>query len=144
VIAFITVVHVLVCLALVAIVLLQQGKGADIGAAFGTGASQTLFGSRGAGSFLSKLTTAAAIVFMLTSLTLTYFSGPRSLIGEEPLPAAELEGGAPAPAEPLGPAPGEPAGEPGTETAPSGDVPRGFEAIEPPPPADANSQPATP
>jgi len=64
-----TVIHVLICLFLIAVVLLQSGKGAEIGAAFG-GSSQTLFGSRGAASFLGKMTTGAAIAFMLTSLTL--------------------------------------------------------------------------
>ncbi len=63
------IIHVIVCLMLIAIVLLQSGKGAELGAAFG-GSSQTLFGSRGAATFLSKLTTIAAIVFMITSLTL--------------------------------------------------------------------------
>ncbi len=63
------IVHVLVSLFLIAVVLLQSGKGAEIGAAFG-GSSQTLFGSRGAASFLSKMTTGAAIAFMLTSLVL--------------------------------------------------------------------------
>ena len=69
------VVHVVVCIALIMIVLLQTGKGADMGAAFGGGSSQTLFGSTGASTFLSKATTVAAIVFMLTSLTLAYIAG---------------------------------------------------------------------
>ncbi len=64
-----TIIHVLVCFFLIAVVLLQSGKGAEMGAAFG-GSSQTLFGSRGAASFLSKMTTVAAVIFMLTSLTL--------------------------------------------------------------------------
>ncbi len=63
------IIHIMVSLFLIAVVLLQSGKGAEIGAAFG-GSSQTLFGSRGAASFLSKMTTVAAIVFMITSLTL--------------------------------------------------------------------------
>ncbi len=63
------IIHVLVCISLILLVLLQGGKGAEIGAAFG-GSSQTLFGSRGAATFLSKLTTGAAIIFMLTSLSL--------------------------------------------------------------------------
>ena len=66
--------HVIVCIALIMIVLLQTGKGADMGAAFGGGSSQTLFGSTGASTFLSKATTVAAIVFMLTSLGLAYMS----------------------------------------------------------------------
>lgn len=67
-------VHIVVCLSLILIVLLQKGKGAGMGAAFG-GSSQTVFGSSGAGSFLTKVTTAAAIVFMLTSLGLSFFFG---------------------------------------------------------------------
>ena len=61
--------HVIVSLFLILVVLLQTGKGASLGAAFG-GASDTMFGARGAGSFLSKLTTAGAVVFILTSLAL--------------------------------------------------------------------------
>ena len=75
--AVITIIHILVCFALVLIVLLQAGKGAEMGAAFG-GASQTLFGSAGAMGFLSKLTTVAAVVFMITSLLLTYSSTRRA------------------------------------------------------------------
>lgn len=64
--------HIIVCLALILIVLLQTGRGAGIGAAFGGGASQTLFGSSGPAPFLTKLTAAAAIIFMITSLSLTF------------------------------------------------------------------------
>lgn len=67
----ITVIHVVACLILILVVLLQAGKGANMGAAFG-GSSQTVFGSTGAGTFLGKMTAAVAIIFMLTSLTLTY------------------------------------------------------------------------
>jgi preprotein translocase subunit SecG len=70
---FATIIHVIVCIALIMIVLLQTGKGSDMGAAFG-GSSQTLFGSTGPVTFLNKLTTVAAILFMLTSLGLAYFS----------------------------------------------------------------------
>lgn len=66
--------HVGVCLALIMIVLLQRGKGADMGAAFG-GSSQAVFGSGGATSFMHKITTAVAIVFMLTSLGLSFMFG---------------------------------------------------------------------
>jgi preprotein translocase subunit SecG len=69
----ITLLHVLVCIALIMIVLLQKGKGADMGAAFG-GSSQTMFGGAGASSFLTKLTTAAAIVFMITCLLLAFMT----------------------------------------------------------------------
>jgi preprotein translocase subunit SecG len=67
------VVHVVVCLFLIGIVLLQHGKGADIGASFG-GSSQTLFGTEGPVPLLNKITTASAIIFMLTSVTLAYIS----------------------------------------------------------------------
>jgi preprotein translocase subunit SecG len=63
--------HVLVCIILVLVVLLQSGKGADLAGAFGGGATQTAFGSRGPASFLSKMTTIAAIIFMLTSVGLS-------------------------------------------------------------------------
>jgi len=83
------IVHVIVCVALIMIVLLQTGKGADMGAAFGGGGSQTLFGSTGASTFLSKATTGAAIIFMLTSLALAYLSSHRtadSIIKSTPAP----------------------------------------------------------
>ena len=83
------VLHIIVCIALILIVLLQTGKGADMGAAFGGGSSQTLFGSTGASTFLSKATTAAAVVFMLTSLVLAYMSGNQSantIMTDSPVP----------------------------------------------------------
>jgi preprotein translocase subunit SecG len=70
-------IHVIVCLFLIVIVLLQHGKGADIGATFG-GSSQTLFGTEGPLPLLNKITTIAAIVFMLTSVALAYFSSNAS------------------------------------------------------------------
>ena len=70
--AVITVLHVIVCIFLVAVVLLQRGKGAQVGAVFGGGAGATMFGGRGAGNFLTKLTAGAATVFMITSLSLSY------------------------------------------------------------------------
>jgi preprotein translocase subunit SecG len=72
----VTVIHIVACLFLIGVVLLQQGKGADMGAVFG-GSSSTIFGSSGAGNFLTWLTTVMAVVFMLTSLTLTYTSARR-------------------------------------------------------------------
>ncbi|MBA2709142.1 MAG: preprotein translocase subunit SecG [Tatlockia sp.] len=65
-------IHVLVALVLIGLVLIQHGKGADIGAAFGSGASNTVFGSQGTGSFLFKLTGGLAMTFFVTSLTLSY------------------------------------------------------------------------
>jgi preprotein translocase subunit SecG len=72
------IIHISVCVALIMIVLLQTGKGADMGAAFGGGSSQTLFGSSGASTFLTKATTFAAVVFMVTSLTLAYRASHRA------------------------------------------------------------------
>ena len=69
----ILILHIIVCLFLILVILIQTSKGAEIGAAFG-GSNQTLFGSRGAATFLSKVTTVAAIVFMLTSLSLAILS----------------------------------------------------------------------
>ena len=107
---FLTILHVGVCIALIMIVLLQTGKGADMGAAFGGGSSQTLFGSTGASTFLSKATTAAAVVFMLTSLTLAYLSSHKesgSIMSDTPAPIEQTvpaaDTGAPAPEQPAGP-----------------------------------------
>ena len=92
----ITTLHVLVCIILVLVVLLQSGKGADLAGAFGGGATQTAFGSRGPASFLSKMTTAAAIVFMLTSISLSLISTtktePKSILettGQKASPPAQ-------------------------------------------------------
>jgi len=82
------IIHVLASLFLILVVLLQSGKGAEIGAAFG-GSSQTLFGGRGAATFLNKLTTAAAVVFMLTSLSLTMMTTKGSSVIKQTTPVAE-------------------------------------------------------
>lgn len=66
--------HVIIAVSLIALVLLQQGKGAEAGAAFGSGASSTVFGSQGSASFLSRTTAILATVFFITSLVLAYFS----------------------------------------------------------------------
>jgi preprotein translocase subunit SecG len=71
------VVHIIVCLLMIGAILLQSGKGAEIGAAFG-GSSQTVFGSRGPANFLSKFTVATALVFMLTSLSLAILAKNRT------------------------------------------------------------------
>jgi preprotein translocase subunit SecG len=77
----IVVVHVIAALAIIGLVLLQQGKGADAGAAFGSGASQTVFGSSGSGNFLTRSTTIAAVIFFVTSLTLAIYAKQYSLGG---------------------------------------------------------------
>jgi len=87
------IIHVFVCIALIMIVLFQSGKGADMGAAFGGGSSNTLFGSTGASTFLSKATTVAAVIFMLTSLGLAYMSthrmGKTSVMEDVPAPITQ-------------------------------------------------------
>ncbi len=74
-ITVITIVHVVVAIALILIILMQTGRGSDIGAAFGAGASQTVFGSSGSTPFLNRVTVGAAVVFMATSLLLAHSSG---------------------------------------------------------------------
>jgi preprotein translocase subunit SecG len=70
--------HVLVAIAIVVLVLVQHGKGADMGAAFGTGSAGSLFGSSGAANFLSRSTAVCATLFFITSLGLTYYHAPRT------------------------------------------------------------------
>ena len=70
----IIIIHVIAAISIVGLVLLQQGKGADAGASFGAGASQTVFGSSGSGNFLVRATTISAVIFFVTSLTLAIFA----------------------------------------------------------------------
>ena len=101
----ILVIHVLAALAIIGLVLLQHGKGADMGAAFGSGTSGSLFGASGSANFLSRTTAVMATVFFLTSMGLTYFTSHKGKYqGVTSLPAAEQ------PAAPAGPAPA-PAGQ---------------------------------
>ena len=89
--------HLIVCFLMIAAILLQAGKGAEIGAAFG-GSSQTVFGSRGPGTFLSKVTVGAAIIFMLTSLTLALLSRQEhvaSSVFDVPVTSGEATSSAP-------------------------------------------------
>jgi preprotein translocase subunit SecG len=115
--ALLITIHIIVSLALIGVVLLQQGKGADMGAAFG-GSSQTLFGSSGGATLLGKLTAAAAVVFMVTSLGLTYRAANRfktSIMPDQTAaPAAEQAPAATpaAPAPATEPAPAAPPAEP--------------------------------
>jgi len=126
--ALLVVVHVTVCLALILVVLLQVGKGQSIGAAFGgAGSSQTFFGSRGPATFLSRLTTISAALFMLTSLGLAYMSsggGQGSSITDRTLPP--MTDTVPAPATP-----------PASETTPA-------PVTAPPPTQEAPAPPAEP
>jgi preprotein translocase subunit SecG len=93
------IIHTLIALSIIGLVLIQRGKGADAGAAFGAGASGTVFGARGSSSFFSRATAVLAAAFFATSLTLAYLSsqrpsGPESLL--ENAPAVETEQALPA------------------------------------------------
>lgn len=86
----VVVIHMFVCVGLIGLILIQHGKGADAGAAFGSGASSTVFGSRGSASFLTRTTAILATTFFVTSLTLAYFSSnqntQKSVVEEIALP----------------------------------------------------------
>ncbi|MFI5296160.1 MAG: preprotein translocase subunit SecG [Thermodesulfovibrionales bacterium] len=130
----ILIIHIIVCFFLIFIVLVQSGKGAELGAAFG-GSSQTLFGARGAATFFSKLTTIAAVVFMITSLSLAMIEArggsvvkrssvtdQRKNIPQMPgAPSGPVQGVRPMlPAKPAAPAaPSQPAGNVPVPAAPS-------------------------
>jgi preprotein translocase subunit SecG len=106
----ITLIHIIVCLLLILIVLLQSGKAADLAGAFGGTGSQTAFGARGTATFLSKLTTGAAIVFMLTSMVLNMVKSSRSsgsIMEGTKAPVQSQK--APATPAPAAPAPAAPA-----------------------------------
>jgi preprotein translocase subunit SecG len=131
----ITVLHVIVCIILVLVVLLQSGKGADLAGAFGGGSTQTAFGSRGPASFLSKMTTIAAIVFMLTSIGL-------SLISTQKASKSVLEGTQEETAVPA-------AKEPGTEESDAStltpeQIQRRVEELKAKEPKQSNSEESTP
>lgn len=93
---FILILHVLISISLIGLVLLQHGKGADLGASLGSGASQTMFGSQGSGSFLVKLTSVLAALFFITSLLLGYLAAhqPRTDVSSLlATPTAPVNGG---------------------------------------------------
>lgn len=94
----ILVVHLLVALAIIGLIMLQQGKGADMGASFGAGSSQTLFGSDGSGNALTKATTLLAVLFFASSMALAIVAKTQSagVAGEYdiPVPGLEIEGAA--------------------------------------------------
>lgn len=82
-------IHIVIAFALIVLVLLQHGKGADAGANFGGGSSQSVFGSRGSATFLSRMTAMLAVLFFITSLTLAYIAskdarGYQSVVSEQP------------------------------------------------------------
>jgi preprotein translocase subunit SecG len=127
-----TIVQVILSLALIGLVLIQHGRGADAGAAFGSGASATVFGARGSGSFLSRATGILAALFFLTSMALAYFAAqggrPAGLMDGLAPPAAETRVQIPAleiPATPAPPASEVPVAPVGavSETQSAGEVP---------------------
>jgi preprotein translocase subunit SecG len=126
-ITLLTVFHVLVCIFLILVVLLQQGKGADWAGAFGGGGSQTTFGARGTGTILEKATTAAAIIFMLTSIALAI------LISQYSGSSVIREGAKTTAPQPAAPAPATPA-QPGQQP-PAAPAPQNAPAQPPAPPA---------
>ena len=117
----ILIVHLIVSLFLIVIVLIQGGKGAEMGAAFG-GSSQTLFGARGAATFFSKLTTGAAVMFMISSFLLAIVTRDTSVLSK--VPAATQQQKSPVPEGATGPIQGAqpiqpaPSGQPAQQSAP--------------------------
>jgi preprotein translocase subunit SecG len=124
-IALVTV-YVIICFFLILVVLLQQGKGADIAGAFGGGSSQTAFGARGATTFLHKLTTFAFVGFVLISMLLSILEArPKASVIDRALPAAAAtqKPAVPAPAAPEGAAPAAAQPPPGNAAQPSSGSP---------------------
>ncbi len=88
--SLIVVFHIIIAIAIIGLVLIQQGKGADAGASFGGGASQTVFGSAGSGNFLTRSTSLLAAVFFATSFSLAYFAKEKATsLSSEGLPSIE-------------------------------------------------------
>jgi preprotein translocase subunit SecG len=112
-----TIIHVLMCFAIIAIVLLQAGKGADIGSAFGGAGSQAVFGSMGTPTVLGKITGAIAIIFTLTSFSLAILGGDRSssVVREAPPVSAPAVPPASAPSEPAAPSAPAPTAPPASK-----------------------------
>jgi preprotein translocase subunit SecG len=100
-----TIVHIIVCAFLIIVVLLQSGQSGDVAAAFGGMGSQTAFGTRTAGTVLTRATTWAAIIFMITSITLSVFAARRSTRGNSVLEGTRTAPSKSAPAQPKSPSP---------------------------------------
>lgn len=136
----VTILHVVACVFLILVVLLQTGKGAEMGAVFGGGGSQTIFGASGAGNLLTKLTTATAVIFFVTSLTLAWSSlaRTRQTVFDEPLPEPP-----PVATPAAGTTPGSNAAAPSmapTGVAPAAPAAPAMTNDAPPPPATAAPQ----
>src|ERR1700687_6154777 len=111
---FLTSLYVFVCLVLLMVILLQQGKGGDMASAFGGGSSQTAFGARGGATLLTKMTTVFAVLFMLGALALAIIGqrGPGSIVGGTRAPAAPASGAPKGAATPGSPAQAQPPAAP--------------------------------
>src|SRR5687767_6752441 len=140
----ILVLHVLISLFLILVVLLQQGKGADIAGAFGGGGSQTAFGARGATTLLHKLTTGAFIGFIVLSLLLTVLEArPRSsVVRTLPQKAATQPAPVPPAQQPAGTSAAPATGAPAVPPPASANPATGAPAVPPPAPANPSSPPA--
>jgi preprotein translocase subunit SecG len=113
--------HIFAAVVIIGLVLIQHGKGADVGAAFGSGSSGSIFGSSGSANFLSRATAVVATLFFLTSMGLTYFSARKSdhegVMANQPASPADALQGQPVVPAPVSPAPADPASR-------AGDVPK--------------------
>lgn len=121
------VIQVISALGLIGLVLLQQGKGADAGASFGSGASQTVFGSTGSGNFLTRTTAILATIFFLSSLGLAYFAKYATQSGDVHFDVAPVSKVEPAP---VGDLPAAPAISADKAAAPASDLPSAPETVE--------------
>jgi preprotein translocase subunit SecG len=137
---FLTVLHLMLALGLIGLILIQHGKGADAGAAFGSGASATVFGAQGSGSFLTRITAIMATLFFLTSMALAYYASqvgePAGLMDDVALPAPSSGtlGDLPEPADDA------PAGAAAEPDPPEG-VPASAEEADLPPVAEQDDLP---
>ncbi len=148
---FISIIHLVACIVLILVILLQTGKGADLGAMLGGGGANTLFGGGGSGGFLSKMTSGVAILFLVTCLTLAYLSAHETSVTQDGAVPANVSGDVPMvtpdpttavqqPADEQ-PADEQPAGEQPAADQPTADQPA---ADEPAPAAEAPAAEAQP
>ena len=141
-----TIIHVFVCVFLIIVVLLQSGKAADLAGAFGGMGSQTAFGPRGSATLLSKATTVSAVLFMITSLSLSIFATRRGGTSSTVLDKQkEPKQSAPAKPGPAAPgAPGVPPGRPSVTLTPEGGGPSRTIPLDIPPPPGQGQAPGKP
>lgn len=122
------VLHVIAALGVIGLVLLQHGKGADVGAAFGSGSAGSVFGSAGSANFLSRATAILAVVFFLSSLGLTYLSARRTehkgVMATQPAPTKSVPSDVPVPSAPAGPTAPAASGVPSETGSKAGEVPK--------------------